>query len=430
MKTATMTRVPPVTAAIEEAWQAVGDCFGRFCLTAGVEALQAMCEDDVTDLCGEPHARSKERKGRRWGTTSGKIAFQGGLVDVERPRVRGLSGAEIPLPNWLAATSEDWLGRNAMNLMLLGVATRRYGRAVRIPGGPLARVNGDATSKSAVSRKFVAVSQQKLDDWLASDISKLDLLAIQIDGLHVADEIVLLGAIGIDASGEKHILGLVEGATENAAATQALLDSLIGRGLDPKVARLFILDGAKALSAAVKRTFGKLALIQRCQIHKGRNIAERCPKKHLAEVRQVLRDAWELDDAAEAARRIKDLAKKLAREAPGTAASLLEGLDELVTVCRLKLPKDLRRSLASTNAIENMQGTVRRVCRNVKRWRDASMALRWAAAGMQEAMSGFRRLKGYKHLPALKAALAEHQARLAIGGKPAETKVAADCATA
>jgi transposase-like protein len=257
----------------------------------------------------------------------------------------------------------------------------------------------------------VALSQQRLEDWLASDISKLDLLVIQIDGLHVAEDIVLIGAIGIDGNGNKHILGLVEGATESAAAAQALLDNLIERGLDPQVQRLFILDGAKALSKAVRATFGRQTLIQRCQVHKARNIAERSPKQHVASVRRTSRKAWELDDAAEAERLIRDLALRMEKEASGVSGCILEGLDEMLTVKRLRLPPDLRRSLACTNAIENMQGTIRRVTRNVKRWRDASMALRWAAAGMLEAKAGFRKLKAYRQLPALRRALGEHQPR-------------------
>jgi putative transposase len=167
----------------------------------------------------------------------------------------------------------------------------------------------------------VALSQRRLEEWLASDISQLDLLVIQIDGLHVAEDIVLIGAIGIDGNGDKHILGLVEGATESAAAAQALLDNLIERGLDPKVPRLFILDGAKALSKAVRVTVGRQTLIQRCQVRKARNIAERCPKKHVASVRRTLRKAWELDDVAEAERLIRDLARRMEKEAACPAAS-------------------------------------------------------------------------------------------------------------
>jgi transposase-like protein len=410
----TTTRALVVTPRMEEAWQAVDACFGRFCLTAGIEALQAMMAADVEDICGRRHARAPERRGHRWGRTRGKIGYHGGKVDVVRPRVRGTDGEEMPLESWTAATIEDWLGKSAMNLMLIGVATRKIGRAVRLPEGPVPRINGDGTSKSAASRRFVALSQERMEAWLASDISKLDLLVIQIDGLHVTDDIVLIGAIGIDGHGEKHILGLVEGATENAAATQALLEKLVERGLDPAVPRLFILDGAKALSKAVRATFGQHTPIQRCQVHKARNIAERCPKKYVASVRTTLRKAWEMDEALEAERLIRDLAKRIQREAPGVSGSILEGLDEILTVTRLRLPPELRRSLACTNAIENMQGTIRRVTRNVKRWRDASMALRWAAAGMMEAKAGFRRLKSHRQLPALRRALVEHHARHAL----------------
>jgi putative transposase len=411
MTKTTLTRTFPVTPRIEEAWQAVDACFGRFCLTAGIEALQCMMAADVEHLCGSRHARSAEGQGHRWGRTRGKIGYHGGKMDIVRPRVRGRDGDELTLPSWTAASREDWLGRTAMNLMLVGVATRKIGRAVRLPEGRLRQVDGDGTSKSAASRRFVALSQERMEAWLKGNLSKLDLLVIQIDGLHVADDIVLVGAIGIDANGEKHILGLVEGATENAYAVQALLDNLLARGLDPTFPRLFILDGAKALSKAVKATFGRTTLIQRCQVHKARNIVERCPKKHVASVRSTLRKAWEMDDAGAAERLIKDLAKRIAREAPGVSGSLLEGLDEILTVNRLRLPLELRRSLACTNAIENVQGTIRRVTRNVKRWRDASMALRWAAAGMMEAKAGFRRLKAYRQLMALRQALAEHQPR-------------------
>ena len=195
---------------------------------------------------------------------------------------------------------------------------------------------------------------------------------------------------------------------------QALIDNLIERGLDPKVCRLFIIDGAKALSKVIRRTFGAHTPIQRCQIHKARNVIERLPTPLHASVRRALRQAWELDDADKAERLLRNLARRLHQEAPGVAASILEGLDQMLTVNRLGLPAKLRRSLACTNSIENMMGTVRRVCRNVKRWRNAAMALRWTAAGMMEAAKGFRRLKAYKHLPVLRAALAAHQSKYVI----------------
>jgi putative transposase len=400
-----------VAAGIEVAWENVAVSFERFCLTAGVATLIEMMERDATEMCGPRHGRGGDRRGYRWGRTTGKLGFHGGKVDIERPRVRARGGAEVALPSWEVAQAEDWLGRWAMNLMLINVATRRFGRAVRLPEGDIAVVQGAGVSKSAVSRRFVALSAERMAEWMAADLSPLDLLAIQIDGMHISDELTLLAAVGIDGEGTKHPLGLLEGATENAAVVQALLDNLIERGLDPNVCRLFIVDGSKALIKAIRKTFGRHTPIQRCQIHKARNIVERLPKHLHASVRKALRQAWELDDAEKAERLIRNLARRLEQVAPGVAASILEGLDEMLTVIRLGLPLPLRRSLACTNIIENMMGTIRRVCRNVKRWRDASMALRWTAAAMQEAAKGFRRLKACKQLPLLRAALAARQSK-------------------
>jgi transposase-like protein len=421
------TTIPSISPApsLETAWRDVHSSFERFCLTAGMAALEQMLCEDAERLAGPRHGRNRDRTGRRWGETKGKIGFHGGKVDVRRPRVRSLAGHEVPLPSWQAAQAEDWLGRWAMNLMLINVSTRKLRRAVRLPEGDLPAAPGDGTSKSAASRRFVALSAARMAAWMAADLSQLDLVAIQIDGLHVGDDLVLVAALGIDADGKKHPLGLMEGATENAAVAQALIDNLIERGLDPAVCRLFIVDGAKALSKAIRRTFGAHTPIQRCQIHKARNVIERLPKPLHASVRKALRQAWEIDDAEKAERLLRNLAQRLQGEASGVAKSILEGLDEMLTVNRLGLPPELRRALACTNAIENMMGTVRRVCRNVKRWRNADMALRWTAAGMMEAAKGFRRLKAYKQLPALKAALLAHQSKHAIRNRLEQNRQAA-----
>ncbi len=415
--------------ALQQAFQGVRSSFDKFCLIAGIEAFQELLEDEAAELCGERYQRHGDRRGRRWGRARSQVAYHGGRVSVDRPRVRSREGTqELVLPSWVAALDEDWLGQWAMNQMLINVSTRRFRRSVRLPGGDVGSVKGDGTSKSAVSRKFVALSGAKLKEWLASDLSKLDLLAIQIDGLHLSEDLILVGAVGIDGAGEKHPLGLVEGATENAATVQALLDNLVERGLDPAVVRLFIIDGAKALSKAIRRTFGRDTPIQRCQVHKARNITERLPKPLHALVRRTLRQAWELDDAAKAEHLVRNLAQRLETDWPGISATLLEGLDEILCVVRLGLPKDLRRSLGCTNIIENMNGTIRQVTRNVKRWQDASMALRWTAAGMMEAQKGFRRLKAYKQLPKLRDALLARQAARSTAA--ANTSGLADISTA
>ena len=409
MRNSTTTLPMTLVPSLEAAWRDVDSSFERFCLTAGIGAIEQMLCEDAHRLAGPRHSRG-ERIGHRWGTTKGKIGFHGGKVDVRRPRVRS-DGHEITLPSWRAAQAEDWLGRWAMNLMLINVSTRKLKRAVRLPQGDLPAVTGEGTSKSAASRRFVALSAERMADWMASDLSKLDLLVIQIDGLHIGNDLVLIAALGIDGEGNKHPLGLIEGATENAVVVQALIDNLIERGLDPQVCRLFIVDGAKALTKVIRSTFGRHTPIQRCQVHKARNVIDRLPKPLHASVRKTLRQAWELDDADKAERLLRNLARRLEQEAPGVAGSILEGLDEMLTVNRLGLPAPLRRSLACTNSIENVMGTVRRVCRNVKRWRNARMALRWTAAGMMEAAKGFRRLKAYKHLPILNAALTAHHAK-------------------
>ena len=378
----------------------------RFCLLAGLESLNEMMSADAEALCGSRHARSGERKGHRWGATRSEIADHGGKVKVERPRVRDFAGREMSLPSWELLSEPELLQAWAMNLMVINVSTRKYARAVRLPddaGGDLPAASGDATSKSAVSRRFVALTRSKLKAWLASPLDDLDLVVLQIDGLHVGDHL-MVAAIGIDTGGAKHVLGLAEGATENAATVQAMLDNLIERGLDPERPRLYIVDGAKALSKAIRRSFGRAAALQRRQAHKGRNITDRLDESLHAGVRKVLRQAWQQDDAAKAERLLRNLARRLEHDAPGVSGSILEGLDEILTVIRLGLPPQLRRSLACTNAIENAIGTVRTVQRNVKRWRNAEMALRWTAAGLLEAQKTFRRLKAYRQLPILDAA--------------------------
>lgn len=293
--------------------------------------------------------------------------------------------------------------------MLMNVTTRKFGRAVRLPEAAVPAEVGCGLSRSSVSRRFKALTEARLVEWMSSDLSQLDLLVIQIDGLHLDDKLLMIGAVGVDVDGKKHPLGVVEGATENSTTVQALLDNLVDRGLDPTICRLFVVDGAKALTKALRRTFGADIPIQRCQIHKARNITERIDPKLHAAARRALRQAWELDDADKAERLLRNLARRLELEAPGVSASILEGLDEILTVTRLGLPPELRRSLASTNIIESMNAVIRQVCRNVKRWRDAKMALRWTAAGMQEAAKGFRRLKAYKQLPILKDTLKKHR---------------------
>ena len=250
-------------------------------------------------------------------------------MKVARPRDRDRAGKEVSLESWRRLRRWQPAARvGAQPVAVLNVSTRKYHRAVRLPEGDQAKARGDGTSKSAVSRRFVALSRKKMKAWLASDLSELDLLVIQIDGLHVGDH-VLMAAIGVDGNGDKHVLAVVEGATENTVVVQALIDNLLARGLDPTLPRLFIVDGAKALSKAIRNTFGVAAAIQRCQVHKGRNIIERLPL-HLASVKKALRQAWDQDDANKAERLLRNLVRRLEHEEPGVSGSILEGLEEIL----------------------------------------------------------------------------------------------------
>ena len=304
--------MPPLADAMD----AVHLSVDRFCLLAGVEALAEMMEEDATTVCGARHRRHGDRRGYRWGRTHSEIGYHGGKVKVARPRVRDRAGKEVSLESWQALRDGNLLLEWALNLMVLNVSTRKYHRAVRLPEGDLAKARGDGTSKSAVSRRFVALSRKKMKAWLASDLSELDLLVIQIDGLHVGDH-VLMAAIGVDGNGDKHVLAVVEGATENTVVVQAWIDNRLARGLDPTLPRLFIVDGAKALSKAIRNTFGVAAAIQRCQVHKGRNIIERLPQHLHASVKKALRQAWDQDDANKAERLLRNLVRRLEHEEPG-----------------------------------------------------------------------------------------------------------------
>ena len=324
LATATLALPPLVIEGLKE----FKGSFDRLCLQAGTAAIEAMLAADAEQLCGKRYRRHADRQGHRWGVVGSEVGWHGGKAAIRRPRVRQRGGAELELPGWSAIQKADLLSRWAFNQMLIGVATRKYARSVRLPDGDLAGQAKRATTKSSVSRRFVALSTAKLKEWLAADLSGLDLLVIQIDGLRVGDH-VLVAAIGIDGAGDKHVLALALGATENAAVVKALLADLVERGLRPDITRLFILDGAKALSRAVRDTFGDFAMIQRCQVHKGRNIIERLDPSLHAGVRKVLRQAWDSPTAEQAERVLRNLARRLDHDAPGVSASILEGLDEM-----------------------------------------------------------------------------------------------------
>ena len=380
---------------------------------AGLQVMSTLMEADVAAVCGPRGKHDPDRAATRHGTEAGSVTLGGRRVPVQRPRVRASDGSgEVPVPAYELFNSTELLGKMAMEKMLGGLSTRRYPVGLE-PVGEQVEAASRSTSKSAVSRKFVAMTEHALVDLLAADLGELDLVAIMIDGVHFADHLCVV-ALGIDIDGTKHPLAVVEGSTENTTLVRGLLVGLRERGLDVTKPILAVLDGAKALAAAVKEVFDA-PVIARCQIHKLRNVRDHLPEKMRGPVTKRMRAAYHAGSALEAQALLEALAKELDRTHPGAAGSLREGMAETLTVLRLDLPPTLARTLRSTNAIESMIGICREHAKNVKRWRDGQMALRWCAAGMVEASKQFRRVNGHLHLPALRAALERHVAAETVG---------------
>ena len=379
-------------------------------IASGLRVLEAMLEEDRVAVCGPRYTHQPARHAYRAGHAPSQVVLGGHKVAIRRPRVRR-DGMEVPLPTAQAFTDADPLNRRVVDQMLIGVATRQYARSLEPLG---ANITTRGTSKSAVSRRFVAQTQAQLDAWRATPLDALDLAVLLIDGVQVGGHCIVV-ALGIDTTGTKHPLGLWEGATENATVCQGLLTNLASRGLRTDRSVLVIVDGAKALETAVTQTFGRAAVVQRCQVHKGRNILEHLPEAQRPWVKAILTRAYTNATVKTAKRLLQDLARRLDPDHPSAAASVREGLDETLTVLGLGLSERLQRSLATTNAIESLLSRTRHVKRNVKRWRGGTMVLRWVAAGVLEAAKGFRRVKGCQDMPALVAALRARDARLGLG---------------
>ena len=375
-------------------------------VAAGMAVMQAMFDAEVTAACGPKGKHDPARAAVRHGSERGSVVLGGRRVPVRRPRARTADGHEVPLACYRLFAAEDQLTAVVMERMLAGLATRRHPAAAE-PVGTRVQAQASATSRSAVSRRFVAQTKTALADLLARDLTGLDVRVLMIDGEHIAEHCCVV-ALAITADGTKVPVGLWEGATENATVVRHLLADLVGRGLDATDGLLVVIDGAKALSAAVTAVFGAQAAIQRCTVHKRRNVAEHLPEDQRGWVDQKLVRALHNPDAAAGVRDATALAALLDRKHPGAAASLREGLPELFTVARLGITGTLAKTLTSSNPIESMISIARATNRNVTRWRDGQMVLRWTAAGMLNAQRSFRRVKGYKQMPQLVAALRRH----------------------
>ncbi len=376
------------------------EAFHELCIQTGRDVLSAMMEADREVLCGPKGQHQSERQVWRGGSAKSQVTMGGRQIDMPRLRARSDQG-EVELSSFQWAASRDPLNAHTIEAIAAGVSTRRYARTLDpLPAG----VGEHATSSSAVSRRFVALSTRRMHEFLSRRLDELNIRAVFIDGKVFRGHCMLI-ALGLDSQGRKHVLGLREGSTENTPVATALLSDLVERGLPTDRPLLFVVDGAKALRKAIRDVYGELGVVQRCQVHKQRNVLGHLPEAMHPSIRRGLADAWAAESHVLAKRQLERLATSLQREHPGAAGSLREGLEETLTVKRLGLTGALARTLRTTNPIENLNGFVQTYTRNVKRWRGGEMIQRWVCAALLEAAKKFRRIRGYRDMQNLLAAL-------------------------
>lgn len=391
---------PEVLASLSDARQGL---LG-LCIEVGQQVLGTLMEEDRTALCGPKWQPDRERTAVRAGTTRSAVTLGGRRINIQRPRVRAVTNKELALPSYECAAARDPLNHRTMAAMVNGVATRRYAQVLEPLPPPMRQ---RATSRSAVSRRFTALSRRVLTQWLARPLEE-EFVAVLIDGMVFRSRCLVI-ALGITAAGHKRVLGLRQGSTENATLVRELLRELIDRGLPTERALVFVIDGSKALRAAIEQLFGPLALIQRCQVHKHRNVRDHLPEAVRPRISRALHAAYNAPNVADAQRQLERLANTLEREHPSAAASVREGLAETLTVRRLGLSGPLYPTLRSTNLIESLNGTVAAFVRNVRMWRSGDMLLRWGATALKEAEPRLNRVRGYQDLSDLIAALRRHE---------------------
>ncbi len=366
----------------------------------GLGVLRELLELEVDEVVGPKGRWNRERSAVRHGHEDGEVTLGGRRVSVRRPRVRSADGeSEVTMRTYEHFADRDRLGRLALERILAGVSTRKY-RRVQEPVGEQTEKRERSTSKSAISRAFVARTREALWHLMSRQLADLRLAVVMLDGIEIKGRTNVV-ALGITTEGEKLALGLWSGSTENATVASALLSDLVSRGLDVEQGLLFVIDGSKALRKAIRQVFGDEVPVQRCVRHKERNILELLPERDRPPIKRRLTQAWQETDHPKALDQLKRLAVELEHEHPGAAASLREGMEETLTITRLGITGKLKRTLQSTNPCESMIGTVRAIQRNVKNWSSGEMCLRWTAAGMLEAETRFRKVEGYRGLAQL-----------------------------
>jgi transposase-like protein len=367
---------------------------GELIRQAGLRLMELLMQEEVRELVGERSQRQAERTAHRWGSERGYCVVMGQKVPVERPRVRSTDDQEVRLGSYEMFHRGEPLTETVWEKLMLGLSTRKYGQAVR------EFTEAYGLEKSAVSEHFIEASRAKLQEMMERRLDKTRLCALLIDATPFAGQ-QLVVAMGISQDGRKMILGLRQGATENATVVGELLGDLVSRGLNFSEPRLYILDGGKALTAAVKKHAGESAAIQRCQVHKRRNVLDHLTDEQKPVVAQRLNAAYALEDHAAAKQALNTLHRELMDLNPSAARSLGEGMEETLTVHRLHVPMQLRKTLASTNVIESAFSIVEQVCKNVKRWHGGDQRERWVGSGLLVAQKQFRKVTGHKQIPAL-----------------------------
>lgn len=388
----------PMVELIEEAQMVVDE----FIDVVGRATLEAVLELSARGVAGPRHPGKAGGEIRRHGTQQGTVCLSTQKVRVKKPRLRkkgGGKGAEVSIPAYEAMQSDASLSEKLGGILMRGVSTRNYEAVVP----EMAQSCG--VSKSSVSREFIAASAEQLKALCERRFDELDILIMYLDGVQFGTHHVIV-AIGVDSEAHKHVLGLAEGAAENAVVVTGLLEDLVERGVDPGRRRLFVIDGSKALRKAIDTVFGSGNPVQRCRNHKIENVTGHLPQELKGQVKAVMRGAYRLE-ADEGMAKLRHQARWLETEYPSAAASLLEGLEETFTINRLGLPPALRRCLRSTNIVESPTAGVRLRTRRVTNWQNGKMVLRWAAAAYLETEKHFKRIHGYRDLWILKAILDE-----------------------
>ena len=367
---------------------------GELIRQAGLQLMDLLMQEEVRELVGERSQRQPERTANRWGSEQGYCVVMGQKVPIERPRVRTTEDKEVRLGSYEMFHRGEPLTETVWEKLMLGLSTRKYGQAIR------QFTEAYGLEKSAVSEHFIEASRAKLKDMMERRLDQIQLCALLIDATPFEGQ-QMVAALGIAQDGRKMILGIRQGATENTTVVSELLSDLVSRGLDFAAPRLYVLDGGKALSAAVKKHAGESAAIQRCQVHKRRNVLDHLTDEQKPGVARKLNAAYALEDYAAAKQALDQLHRELMDLNPSAARSLGEGMAETLTVHRLRVPMQLRKTLASTNVIESAFSIVEQVCKNVKRWHGGDQRERWVGSGLLVAQKQFRRVTGYKQIPAL-----------------------------